>query len=152
MKNISLLFLIAAAGALLGSSWANTKKSDPLRPQANIVNLQSAPHRQTPSQTADVHVLAKGENAFMAILKMVPGAKVPLHRDSDEEYIYILEGKGTIQIDGKKHTLQKGDAVYMPANAEVTFENGDQPLVGLQVFAGPKSADKYLKWPAAATE
>lgn len=129
---------------------AKDQEKHPLQPAQQVVSLETAAHRQVPSKKADVHILARGKNAFMAILKMAPKAKVPLHRDKTEEYIYILEGSGTIQIDGKKTKIKAGDAVYMPANAEVTFENSDQPLVGLQVFAGPESADKYLKWPIAA--
>ena len=143
---IALSFTLMASGAL----WAKTQTKPPLQPALQVVSLETAAHRQAPSKKADVHILARGKNAFMAILKMAPKAKVPLHRDKTEEYIYILEGSGTIQIDGKKTKIKAGDAVYMPANAEVTFENSDQPLVGLQVFAGPESADKYLKWPIAA--
>ena len=29
---------------------------------------------------------------------------------------------------------------------EVSFKNGDQKLIALQIFAGPKSARKYDKW------
>jgi mannose-6-phosphate isomerase-like protein (cupin superfamily) len=50
-------------------------------------------------------------------------------------------------IDGKTTTVGPGTMVYMPANAEVSFKNGPDPLVALQVFAGPASAKKYVKWP-----
>jgi hypothetical protein len=40
----------------------------------------------------------------------------------------------------------KGDAVYMPADATVSFENGGAPMRALQVFAGPEPAKKYQKW------
>ena len=80
---------------------------------------------------------------------MKPGTAIPKHRDPTEEYIYILEGSGEITIEGKPHKVTAGQAIYMPAQAEVSFVNGDKPLVGLQVFAGPESAEKYLKWPIA---
>ncbi|MBL92331.1 MAG: hypothetical protein CMH56_11050 [Myxococcales bacterium] len=143
---LALSFTLLASVAL----WAKAQEKHPLQPAQQVVSLNAAMHRHAPSKKADVHILARGDNAFMAMLKMAPKAKVPLHRDKTEEYIYILEGSGTIQIDGKKTKLKAGDAVYMPANAEVTFENGDKQLVGLQVFAGPQPADKYLKWPMAA--
>ena len=58
----------------------------------------------------------------MGLLEMQAGAKVPLHRDATEEYIHILQGSGDITINGKTTKIQKGDTVYMPANAEVTFK------------------------------
>ena len=114
---------------------------------------RDAAKRTTPTNTQQksgrAHFSA-GENAFMGLLEMQAGAKVPLHRDATEEYIHILQGSGDITINGKTTKIQKGDTVYMPANAEVTFQNSDKPLKGLQVFAGPQPADKYIKWPMAA--
>ena len=52
-------------------------------------------------------------------------------------------------MDGKGHQLTEGSVVYMPANAEVSYANGPNPLVAIQVFAGPESADKYAKWSKA---
>jgi quercetin dioxygenase-like cupin family protein len=90
--------------------------------------------------------LARGGNVFMARLEMDPGAKVPEHRDATEEYIHILQGKGTIYIDGKAHQVAPGTTVFMPANAKVSFENGPESLVGIQVFSGPGPASKYDGW------
>ena len=146
-KNLTLLLTLCT---VLFSVWAFAKATHPLKPTSQIVTLQNAQHRQTPSKKADVRILARGENAFMGLLEMQAGAKVPLHRDATEEYIHILQGSGDITINGKTTKIQKGDTVYMPANAEVTFQNSDKPLKGLQVFAGPQPADKYLKWPMAA--
>ena len=146
-KNLTLLLTLCT---VLFSVWAFAKATHPLTPTSQIVTLQNAQHRQTPSKKADVRILARGENAFMGLLEMQAGAKVPLHRDATEEYIHILQGSGDITINGKTTKIQKGDTVYMPANAEVTFQNSDKPLKGLQVFAGPQPADKYLKWPMAA--
>ena len=146
-KTITLLLALCFVSF---SFWAIAKPAHELQPATQIVTLKNAQHRQTPSKKADVRILARGENAFMGLLEMQAGAKVPLHRDATEEYIHILQGSGDITINGKTTKIQKGDTVYMPANAEVTFQNSDKPLKGLQVFAGPQPADKYLKWPMAA--
>ena len=114
-----------------------------------ITKADAARVRTAPSGKAGVTILARGENAFVARLRMDAGAAVPVHRDATEEYIHVLEGSGTITIDGTEHAIAKGDTVYMPANAEVSFHNGDAELVGLQVFAGPEPASKYGGWTAA---
>lgn len=111
-----------------------------------VVPLDRAERRRNPPGTAVVTLLARGENAFLARLEMDPGAAVPEHRDATEEYVHVLEGSGRITIDGTSHEVTAGTTIYMPANALVSFQNGDAPLVGLQVFAGPEPAAKYDAW------
>ena len=111
-----------------------------------VVEPDGGKTRVAPSGKARVTILVEGENAFLAKLWMAPGASVPLHRDTSEEYIVILEGQGTIWIDGAQSSVFPGTAVFMAANSEVRFTNGDTPLVALQVFAGPSSAKKYDSW------
>lgn len=111
-----------------------------------VTRVADAERRISPNGKARVTILARGLEAFVARLELDPGAAVPEHRDSTEEYIYVLEGSGTITIDDATHPLAKGDTVYMPADAQVSFQNGDAPLVGLQVFAGPEPAAKYDAW------
>lgn len=120
---------------------------DPVTPgTTSVVAMDKAVHRQVGGGKAEVWLLARGNNAFVGRLDLAPGFKVPTHRDPTEEYIHVLNGGGTITIDGKKHELKPGMTVYMPANAEVSYTNGPAQLVALQVFAGPSPADKYNKW------
>jgi quercetin dioxygenase-like cupin family protein len=114
------------------------------RPAA-VTSLAQAEHRRK-GDAADIHVLARGENAFLGKLEMAPGGAVPEHRDATEEYIHILEGGGEFTIDGQTHTVGPGTTIYMPANALVSFKNGPARLVAIQVFAGPGPAVKYDAW------
>ena len=58
-------------------------------------------------------------------------------------YLVVLEGAGTLQIDGTPHPIGPGSVVYLPADAETSYTNGPQRLRVLQVFAGPTSAGRY---------
>lgn len=102
--------------------------------------------RVAPSGKARVSVLAAGQNAFVAELTMDGGASVPEHADATEEFIHVLEGGGSITIDGTAHELAAGDTVYMKAGATVSFQNSDAPMRAIQVFAGPEPARKYDAW------
>ena len=113
---------------------------------ASVVTMERAEHRQVGGGKAEIWLLAQGKNAFFGRLDMAPNGKVPTHRDATEEIIHVLHGGGTISIDGKVHQIKAGTTVYMPANAEVSFSNGPEQLVALQVFAGPGPAAKYNKW------
>ena len=119
-------------------------------PAAQVVGSEEAQRRYLPNGKASAALYVTGANAFVGRLEMAPGAKVPEHRDATEEYIYILEGSGTISIDDVKHEVGPHSAVYMPAGAKVTYQNGDAPLVAVQVFAAPGPEAKYQKWSAEA--
>lgn len=102
--------------------------------------------KAAPPGTATVRLLAHGEAAFLGELTLAPDAKVPVHRDPTEEIIYVVRGGGTMTMNGESFPLVAGDSVVMPANAEVSFANGSEESVFIQVFAGPGPASKYEAW------
>ena len=114
--------------------------------EASVSTLEAAPRATSPAKTARIQHLAKGRNAYMGRLEIEAGARVPLHRDTTEEFIHVLEGGGRVTIDGTSYPINAGMTVYMPANAEVSFDNGATKTVALQVFAGPSPAQKYDAW------
>ncbi len=115
-------------------------------PPAEVRALQDAPRRVSPAGTATVAFLAQGRSAFIGHLEMEPNAAVPEHQDADEEYVVVLQGHGTIVIDGVEHAVTPGSTIFMPANSTVSYQNGDERLIAIQVFAGPGSAAKYERW------
>ncbi|MCB9794156.1 MAG: cupin domain-containing protein [Alphaproteobacteria bacterium] len=121
-------------------------------PAATVISYAQAPHRVAPNGKGHVRVLAQGKNAFLGELRMDAGGQVPPHRDPTEEYIHVLQGTGTLRIDGVEHALRPGDTVFMPADAEVSYQNGPEEMVALQVFAGPGPASKYEAWPEAPSQ
>jgi len=126
---------------------------------ATVSHYTAGETRKTPSGTAQVWRIAGGpegaKNAFFGVLELAPGAKVPVHRDATEEYIYILSGSGQMTIDGITRTVVAGTGVFMPANAEVSFVAGnDEPVRAVQFFAGQGPESKYDGWvePASKVE
>ncbi len=144
--NVVIVFLL---GACAGSA-ATAVSPGPLaamRPgEPAVIPLEDAPVRIAPSGHARVFILAQGNNAFLGKLEMDPGAQVPKHRDATEEYVHVLEGSGSILIDGKPYDVTPGATIYMPPDAEVSFQNGPAKMVGIQVWAGPAPAQKYDAW------
>ena len=113
---------------------------------ATVRHIEAVEVRHAPSGKANIRILGEGTNAFLGLLRMEGGAKVPEHRDSDEEYIHILQGTGTMFIEDKPYDVKPGTSIFMPKNARVRFQNGPDELMALQVFAGPGSAAKYDAW------
>jgi quercetin dioxygenase-like cupin family protein len=115
-------------------------------PAPAVVKSTDVQTRWAPSGKAHIEILARGSNAFLGRLTMDAGGTVPEHQDPTEEYIHVLKGTGTLTIDGWKHEVGPGDTVFMPAGATVSYHNGDEEMVAIQVFAGPGPADKYDGW------
>jgi len=111
-----------------------------------VVALADAPVRSSPTGSATVRHLARGNNAYLGKLEIKAGAAIPEHQDATEEYIHVLSGSGTMIIEGESHAIAAGTTVFMPARATVSFQNGDQTMVAIQVFAGPEPAAKYDTW------
>jgi quercetin dioxygenase-like cupin family protein len=111
-----------------------------------VLHRDGAPILRNAPGTATVVALARGEGAFLGVLTLEPGARVPEHRDQTEEYLYVLRGGGQITIDGVVAELRSGVAVLMPAGAAVSYVNGPEVTEVVQVFAGPSPADKYEAW------
>jgi quercetin dioxygenase-like cupin family protein len=114
----------------------------------HVLAADAAPLKTAPHGKASVRLLSEGaESAFVGILSIEPGITIPVHRDESEEFIYMLEGGGTISIDGVESPVGPGDFVFMPANAEVSFSATDSTITkALQIFAPPESAAKYDGW------
>jgi quercetin dioxygenase-like cupin family protein len=111
-----------------------------------ITRADEAQVKVAPSGKAMAAMYAMGEQAYFGRLELDAGAAVPEHADPTEEFIYVLSGGGTMRIDGATHEVGPQTLVYMPAGAVVSFTNGPERLVALQVFAGPGPAAKYDAW------
>jgi quercetin dioxygenase-like cupin family protein len=144
---------LLAFAAGLACAWAlqpaQAHKDPPPGLTPQIVTFDKATYRRTPSDKAGIAELARGDNAYIGRLDLVAGGAVPEHQDPTEEYIHVLQGTGQITINGVQTAIAPGTTVFMPAGATVSYANGDTPLVALQVFAGPSSADKYSSWPVS---
>jgi len=128
------------------ASSSQPARAGAVAPDGFVVERAAAASRVAPSGKAWIKELANGDNAFVGILRMAPGASVPEHADPTEEYIYVMRGSGTLTMNGEEFDVGPDMLIYMPAGATVSFQNGDEEMVVLQVFAGPGPASKYEAW------
>jgi len=58
------------------------------------------------------------ENKNIQIVKIVSSDKVEPKEycQKENEFVFLLEGEATLEIDGKNKTLKKGDYIYIPSN------------------------------------
>lgn len=143
---LTLLFPLAFLSSPKPGGVELTSAEAASAPSASIINVEETKELAPAHGKARIKKLALGQNAFIGEFTIMPGAKVPVHRDPTEEYLYVLSGGGTMTLDGKNHTVKPGDVIYMPAGAEVSFVNGTAVTKVMQVFAGPGPAKKYDSW------
>jgi len=60
----------------------------------------------------------EGDRIIVALMRMKAGTGAVAHSHPNEQWIYVLEGTFEATIEGEKHTVKPGSAVYIPANAE----------------------------------
>jgi uncharacterized cupin superfamily protein len=76
---------------------------------------------------------AGGEKLGCSLYEVPPGRRAwPYHYHlANEEAIYVLEGSGTLRIDGQEVGISQGDYVALPvgeAGAHQIFNTSDAPL------------------------
>src|SRR5687768_3178355 len=84
-----------------------------------------------------VHTSPGLELGVYVLVAPEPDRQQP-HED-DEVYV-VLEGRGTLEIEGESVDLREGQAAFVPAGAEHRFV-GYENLSVLVVFAQPNEPD-----------
>jgi mannose-6-phosphate isomerase-like protein (cupin superfamily) len=77
-----------------------------------------------------VHATPGLEIGVYVLVAPEPDRQSP--HDDDEVYI-VLEGRGTLDVEGERIELQEGNAVFVPAGAEHRF-SGYESLSVLVIF------------------
>jgi mannose-6-phosphate isomerase-like protein (cupin superfamily) len=65
-------------------------------------------------------------------------AQSPVRWNNAEEAYYVLSGSGHIEIEGERHTFEKGDGVFVPMRTKHRIVNeAEEPLKLLLVATQP---------------
>jgi len=79
--------------------------------------------------------LTHSEALTMGIAKIPPNEALREHRHLQEEIYLVLDGTGSVTIDGKTRPVAAGSAVFIPGNALHSCENtGERDLRCAYVF------------------
>ncbi|MBM9595427.1 cupin domain-containing protein [Roseitranquillus sediminis] len=65
-----------------------------------------------------------------------PGASIGLHFHDCEESVMVIEGTGTVEIDGTRHEMRTGDVTWVPPGVPHRFLNEtDAPMAIFWTYA-----------------
>jgi mannose-6-phosphate isomerase-like protein (cupin superfamily) len=67
--------------------------------------------------------LTQSEALTLGIAKIPPNEALREHRHLQEEIYLVLEGTGSVTIDGQMRPVKTGSAVFIPDNAAHSCEN-----------------------------
>ena len=104
MTSIKLIFVLLAAGALVGQ-------------EAKVTKVMSKDLSDFP-----------GKEGLMITVEYPPGGSDPIHRHNAHAFVYVLEGSIVMQVKGgKETTLTPGQSFYEgPDDVHVVGRNASQ--------------------------
>ncbi|MDX3987065.1 MAG: cupin domain-containing protein [Achromobacter sp.] len=84
-------------------------------------------------------------------VRLLPGRRTsyPHAESTEQEFVFVLQGKPDVWIDGVLHAIAEGDCVAFPAGTGIchTFINNTQDEVRLMVVGEPTRADNLVRFP-----
>jgi quercetin dioxygenase-like cupin family protein len=67
-------------------------------------------------------------NFALRSFRVEPGGHSPRHSHDYEHEVFIVDGTGTVLLEGKENPIRKGDVVFVPADELHQFKAGAQGL------------------------
>ncbi len=67
-------------------------------------------------------------NFSLRHFRVEPQGHSPRHSHDYEHEVYIVDGSGTVLLEGAPRPIRKGDVIYVPADHEHQFTAGTQGL------------------------
>ncbi len=88
------------------------------------------------------------KSLILGVVEVDPGNHTPLHRHNCEEVYYVLEGRGEVEVEGERHSIEAGDAVYIKEGARHRVFNTDEKATLRYIAVGGIMFVALLpKWP-----
>lgn len=108
---------------------------------------QSLSHYQEYSEKSFTkRVVYKRDESVVFILNFMPGQELPKHKHPGTQvYLHVLEGNGTMTIDGHDNEIEQGDIIRVDGNEEFSFNNSGQHRLSLHVVLNKIPDERYAQ-------
>lgn len=67
-------------------------------------------------------------NFALRAFTVEPHGHSPHHSHDYEHEVYVVEGSGTVLLEGRENPIRKGDVVFVPADEQHQFKAGERGL------------------------
>lgn len=157
-----LIARVLLVGALLAPSSVLVAQEETAAPEAEVDHVIEPSEGRgfvSPDGLTRVDLFANpdstpGTPVALSTMTIQPGAVVPEHvHETSAELIYLIEGGGTVTIDGVAYPLTAGSTIYIPAATPHSYTNDGTTVTRVvQVYAGPGPEARFRAWTPAASE
>lgn len=109
-----------------------------------IVSKNNAEHYLWGEGCDGWHLLKRDDLSI--IQEEVPSGKseVNHYHKTSNQFFFVLSGCATMEVEGKKKNLNKGEGIFIPAGTAHRLCNESNDKIEFLVFSSPKShGDKY---------
>jgi quercetin dioxygenase-like cupin family protein len=80
------------------------------------------------------------------VLNFLPGQELPAHKHPGAElYLFVLNGMGTISINGEETNVRGADLIHTSDEEELAFTNSGSEPVSLYVVLNKMPNQEYAK-------
>ena len=93
--------------------------------QAHIVEVLRAKQRLVESG-GGYEVVHRSPGLELGVYVLVAPAPARQQPHEDDEIYVVLEGRGTLEVEGEQHELHEGQAIFVAAGAEHRFVGYEQ--------------------------
>ncbi|MBX3386656.1 MAG: cupin domain-containing protein [Phycisphaeraceae bacterium] len=98
----------------------------------NIHDVQDKPVDMAGVRGVSMAVMVGREdgapNFALRSFRVEPGGNSPRHSHDYEHEVFVVEGGGTVLLEGRENPIRAGDVVYVPADEEHQFKAGERGL------------------------
>lgn len=92
----------------------------------NINTVPTNPVQMAGVNGAEMAIMVGREhgapNFALRHFRVIPGGNTPRHSHDYEHEVFIVEGGGTVLLNGAEQPVRSGDVIYVPANQEHQFK------------------------------
>lgn len=81
-------------------------------------------------------VVFTGSHSQLVLMSVAAGSEIGLETHPADQFFYIVDGEGTATLGGNHYSIEKGDAIFVPASIEDNIAaGGDEALQLFTVYA-----------------
>ncbi|MFC4324213.1 cupin domain-containing protein [Litchfieldia salsa] len=89
-------------------------------------------------------VIFKEDESTVFVLNFKQGQTLPTHKHlGTNVYLLVLDGEGSLIINGEKHTIKKNESILCNGEDEFAFENDGPSNVSLYVMLNKIPDKRY---------
>ncbi len=123
----------------------------------NILRKDSSPRYQRDQITSYLLVSKKtcgSENLSITIVEMEPGGVQHIHSHEPEQMYYIIEGSGTMTVDGEQQPVSAGNTIFFDSFSEHGLENTGETTLRYLSAASPSFTQTQCDelWPLPSVD